>query len=352
MKKIVSILLISILVLSNLTFLTFANEDIKILINNEELITDVKAQMVPVYDENNNYVGDRTLLPIRAISEKLNCDVYWDEANEGITIYRNNNLYIMWLNKNMAFHLNGLSLEKGYNMDIPPLTINDRTMVPVRAVAELLGANVKWIDETSTVEITYDIGDLEENEGAAEKCLIYEQLLLEDYDLFVNYVSGTLDKITGKIVLESNEEIKFELYPQLAELTVNNFVFTAKAGLYNNTIIHRVIKGFVIQGGGFYTNFEPVDMPTIPGEFILNGYLNLIPHRRGVLSLARAENPDSGSSQFFIVQEDARSLDGSYATFGMITEGMEIVDKICEAETDEYDIPLKDIVVKTVIIDE
>ena len=351
MKKIF-MTMVTVFVLS-VVFMTSASadENIKIMINGEEVISDVAPLTMPVYSEG-KHIGDRVMVPIRAISEKLNFDVYWNQANKGINIYRKNNMYIMWVEKDTAFHMAGLGLEGGYKMDIPPTVINDRTLVPVRAVAELLGAEVEWLGETKTVDIKYDLGTLENNVGYAEKTKTCEEFLFVDYDIFASYIDGTIQTITGKFVLQNDKEIKFELYPQLAPETVAKFVGLARAGGYENTIFHRVIDGFMAQGGGFYAdNAGYLQTENIMGEFLANSFPNVIAHKRGVMSYARANDYNSGSSQFFIVQTDSPHLDGYYAAFGKVTEGIEVVDEICKVQKDANDRPLEDIVVKQIIFD-
>lgn len=349
MKKFVTAIM-SVLTLSlALTASAHADEGIKIMINGEEAVSDVAPMTMPVYTDG-EYVGDRVMVPIRAISEKLNFDVYWNGNDKGITIYRKNNLYIMWVEKDTAFHMNGLGLEKGYKMDIAPTVINDRTLVPVRAVAEVLGAEVNWLGDTKTVDIKYDLGDIEQNTGIGETVKIYEEIMYEGYNDFKAYVEGTIETTDGKIVLENGKEIKFELYPQFAPNTCQQFVALAKNGAYNGTIFHRVIEDFVAQGGGFYANGDKLQTQNIFGEFIMNGVFNPISHKRGVLSLARTNDYNGGSQQFFIVHNDSPHLNGNYAAFGKVTEGMEVVDEICTAETDENDRPTEDIIIKEIVI--
>ncbi len=351
MKKMLSVLLIGLLMVSGLIFPAMAEGAVTVIVNGEKLISDVPAQPFPVYNEQGGYIGDRVLLPLRAIGEKLNCDVYWNEETEGITLYRNNNLYIMWVDKDTAFHLGGIALSDGYTMDVPPVVINDRTLIPVRAVAEILGAEVNWIEQTNTVDIKYQLGELENNAGIAEQCSIYERLLLQQYDDYKGLLNGTIEAVTGSIILTNGDTMKFELYPQMAPETCEQFISLAKAGFYDNTVFHRVIEGFVAQGGGFDVNGELKRAQNISGEFVMNGFFNLIPHRRGTLSFARATDHNSATNQFFIVHQDTPNLDGNYAGFGRITEGLEIVDKICATETDENDKPVNPIVVKQIVID-
>lgn len=145
--------------------------------------------------------------------------------------------------------------------------------------------------------------------------------------------------------------IKAELYPQTAPNTVNNFISLIKKGFYDGLIFHRVIKGFMIQGGDPEGNGTGGPGYGIRGEFAQNGVKNDLAHTAGVLSMARSMMPDSAGSQFFIMHKDAPHLDGAYAAFGRVTEGMDVVDKIAETETDYSDRPLKEQAIKTVTVD-
>ncbi len=340
------------------TGVAFAEENITVLVNGDPVVFDVPPQKLPVYDEAGEYVGDRVMIPLRAVSEALNCDVYWNGVSEGITIYRQGSLSIMWINKDCAFSMVSPAVSEAYILDVPPTMVEDRTLVPVRAVAELLGASVNWIDEINTVTITDPITEWEENQGVAEQLAYYELFLYQEYDKASAHYHGTSETITGKFVLEDDKEISFELYPELAPETVARFVTCAKDGFYNNTIFHRVIEGFVAQGGGIMMEKEelvekdPSAYEPLPGEFLANGLFNSMAHKRGVLSFARTDDLNGGGTQFFIVHQDALHLDGYYAAFGTITEGMEIVDEICASETDENDVPVEPIIVKEVIINE
>lgn len=133
------------------------------------------------------------------------------------------------------------------------------------------------------------------------------------------------------ITVENYGEIKLELDGDTAPITVKNFVELAKSGFYNGLTFHRVISGFMIQGGDPEGNGTGGSGTTIKGEFSANGAVNNISHKRGVISMARAKNYDSASSQFFIMHKDGTHLDGQYAAFGYVTEGMEVVDKIAES---------------------
>lgn len=144
------------------------------------------------------------------------------------------------------------------------------------------------------------------------------------------------------IELENGGVIKAELYPQIAPNTVNNFISLIKQGYYDGIIFHRVIPGFMIQGGDPTGTGMGGPGYSIRGEFSGNGFQNDLKHTAGVLSMARTMIPDSAGSQFFIMHEDAPHLDGQYAAFGMVTEGMEEVDKIARAKRDYQDRPYED----------
>lgn len=152
------------------------------------------------------------------------------------------------------------------------------------------------------------------------------------------------------IELENGKEIKLELYPDKAPITVKNFLKLAGEGFYDGLIFHRVIKGFMLQGGDPTGTGTGGSGEKIKGEFSANGVANDLKHERGVISMARAMPPDSASSQFFIVHQDAPHLDGNYAAFGRVVEGIETVDEIASVETDSHDRPLKDVRMKRVYI--
>lgn len=153
------------------------------------------------------------------------------------------------------------------------------------------------------------------------------------------------------IKMAGGDIMKAELYPDIAPNTVNNFISLVKKGYYNGLIFHRVIRGFMIQGGcpeGIGTGGPGYN---IKGEFRQNGFTNDLAHTRGVLSMARAMHPDSAGSQFFIMHQDSPHLDGAYAAFGKITEGMDVVDKIAGTATDFQDRPLEEQKMEEVSVD-
>ena len=145
--------------------------------------------------------------------------------------------------------------------------------------------------------------------------------------------------------------IKAELYPAVAPNSVNNFVSLVNQGFYNGLVFHRVIPGFMIQGGCPKGNGTGGPGYEIPGEFAANGFENNLKHTRGVLSMARAMNPDSAGSQFFIMHDDAPHLDGQYAAFGKVLEGMDVVDKIAATKTGWGDKPLTPQIMSKVTVD-
>ena len=153
------------------------------------------------------------------------------------------------------------------------------------------------------------------------------------------------------IEMENGDIIKAELYPETAPNTVNNFIAQINKGFYDGVIFHRVISGFMIQGG------DPKGIGIggpgycIKGEFAANGVKNALRHTRGVLSMARAYDPNSAGSQFFIMHQDAPHLDGQYAAFGKVTEGMEAVDRIASCRTDRNDKPLQEQKMKKVTVE-
>ena len=150
------------------------------------------------------------------------------------------------------------------------------------------------------------------------------------------------------ITMENGDVMKAELYPEIAPVSVNNFISLINQNYYDGLIFHRVIPGFMIQGGCPQGTGMGGPGYTIKGEFSQNGFQNDLKHTEGVLSMARAMHPDSAGSQFFIMHKTSPHLDGAYAAFGKITEGMEIVNKIAEEPTDYSDRPLAEQKIKSI----
>ena len=151
--------------------------------------------------------------------------------------------------------------------------------------------------------------------------------------------------------MENGDVMKAELYPDVAPNTVNNFISLVKKGFYDGLIFHRVIAGFMIQGGDPEGSGMGGPGYSIKGEFNYNGVKNNLKHSRGVLSMARAQHPDSAGSQFFIMHADAPHLDGQYAAFGKLVEGEDVLDSIASIDTDWSDRPRTPQVMKTVTVD-
>ncbi len=165
----------------------------------------------------------------------------------------------------------------------------------------------------------------------------------------VNYSNAA--NPVAEIVMSDGGVIKVELYPEAAPNTVNNFISLANSGFYDGLTFHRIIPGFMIQGGDPSGDGTGGPDYSIAGEFEDNGFENGLKHTRGVISMARAQSYDSAGSQFFIMVADTQSLDGQYAAFGKVTEGMEVVDRIVGAERDSRDKPKEPIVMTKVTVD-
>ena len=153
------------------------------------------------------------------------------------------------------------------------------------------------------------------------------------------------------IKIKDMGDIKAELYPEIAPITVENFVKLAGSGFYNGLTFHRIIPGFMIQGGDPEGTGMGGPGYSIKGEFAANGVPNSLIHTRGVLSMARSMMPESAGSQFFIMHEDAPHLDGQYAAFGKVIEGIEVVDKVASVKTDYNDKPLEPVVIEIMSVE-
>ena len=151
--------------------------------------------------------------------------------------------------------------------------------------------------------------------------------------------------------MENGDVMKVELYPEIAPNTVNNFISLVNKGYYDGLIFHRVIRGFMIQGGCPDGTGMGGPGYTIQGEFLQNGFPNTLKHEPGVISMARAMHPDSAGSQFFIMHKVSPHLDGAYAAFGKIIEGMDVVNKIADVRTDYNDRPMKEQKIKSMTVE-
>lgn len=189
-----------------------------------------------------------------------------------------------------------------------------------------------------------------QNQQTEEEITPEKQENTEDSEIYKKTIDFT-------ITLENGAVMKGELYPDVAPKTVENFVDLCKKDFYDGLIFHRIIEGFMIQGGGYDKDLNPKEAQAIVGEFSSNGFENPLKHTRGVLSMARTDDPNSASSQFFIMHQDAPHLDGDYSAFGKITEGLEYIDEIATAKTtidEKYgmkDFPKESIIIKSITID-
>lgn len=153
------------------------------------------------------------------------------------------------------------------------------------------------------------------------------------------------------ITMDNGDVMKAELYPEIAPNTVNNFISLVKKGFYDGLVFHRVIRGFMIQGGDPQGTGMGGPGYSIKGEFTYNGFSNDLKHTPGVLSMARAMDPNSAGSQFFIMHETSPHLDGQYAAFGKVTDGLDVVNKIAEVPTDYSDRPLEPQMIQSMTVD-
>lgn len=169
-------------------------------------------------------------------------------------------------------------------------------------------------------------------------------------DAAENSTEGIEEIVQAVIKMESGDTIKLELYPDIAPITVENFKKLCNEGFYDGLTFHRIISGFMIQGGCPRGNGTGGPGYQIKGEFLANGVVNNLKHTRGVISMARSQAYDSAGSQFFIMHEEAPWLDGQYAAFGKVTEGMDVVDKIASVDTDYNDAPLEKVVIESITI--
>lgn len=321
--------------------------DISVVVNGEKIKMDTPAVIT----------DNRTLVPLRAVSEALGCDIAWDGEVRGITLTDGESLYFTWIDKNYGFKTSGAAIKESFYMDVAPQIMNDYTMVPVRAIAEIFGAKVDWNGAAQTVTVECSKSSVEE--GLAAEFKEYGKRLLGDYSSYTAFAANTKDAniINAQLELENGGKITLNLYPDIAPITVENFVSLAKSGFYDGLVFHRVIKDFMVQGGGFDKDMKQKEANSIRGEFLSNSWFNMLPHNRGVISMARtAVSNDSASSQFFIMHSDTASLNGQYAAFGVVTSGMEYVDAIANTATETVeslgmeDVPAKAQVIKTIKI--
>ena len=303
-------LLIPIVFFVLIAYSCFANT-IQIKLNGNILVTPI----APITQHNT------TLVPLRIISENLGAQVNFDQATKQITIEKENQSIVLTLGKRKALVNN---VEQ--TISFPPTIFKNTTMVPLRFVSENLNCHVEWDQKNNLITITSITTSDSSASGEQTNTLPIVTLKIKDY--------GT---------------VTLELYPDMAPNTVNNFISLANSGYYDGLIFHRIISGFMIQGG------DPTGTGTsgpgyaIAGEFASNGFTqNTLSHTKGVISMARTLDPDSAGSQFFIMSADGTYLDGQYAAFGKVTSGLDIIEKIQNVKTNSADRPTTDVIIQSI----
>lgn len=200
------------------------------------------------------------------------------------------------------------------------------------------------------IAILVGCGDTTSTESTEETTgdgLTFEDEQAAFYDAYPEVI----DNPVVTIELQTGEKIQLELYPEIAPNTVANFIALSESGFYDGVIFHRIIENFMIQGGDPLGNGLGGPDYSIPGEFKSNGFENNLVHEPGVISMARSQSPDSAGSQFFIMHKSATHLDGEYAGFGRVIEGMDVVNTLATVETDQNDVPVEEQQIKTIIVD-
>lgn len=279
----------------------------------------LKSNVAPVQ------TAGTTLVPIRVISENLGASVNYDSNRKLISITTDTTSIELIINQKTA-KVN----QKNITLNVAPQIINNTTMVPIRFVSENLNCSVSWDAHNQLVTI----------------------ISKSPSTTHVTSSTQVKELPTATIKVKDYGTITIELYPELAPNTVKNFIALANSGFYNNLTFHRVIKDFMIQGGDPLGNGSGGPDYSIAGEFAANGFTtNTLSHTKGVLSMARTYNPDSAGSQFFITSADVTYLDGQYAAFGKVTNGMNVVEAISNVSTDSLDAPLKTITIESIKVD-
>ena len=291
MRKIFRMVLCFALIFSMCSGLQYVNatteNNINVILNGNNL----------VFDQSPIIENGRTLVPMRTIFESMGATIEWNEETQSVFGKKGNNNFKLQIGNNKAYHN-----DTEITLDVAPVILNGRTLVPVRFVAESLNAKVDWDEINNSV------------------------VIVETKDV--------IEEINPKvqIEMESGKKIVIELYPKYAPITVANFLALVGQGFYDGLGFHRVIPGFMIQGGDPKGDGTGGSIKNIDGEFSQNGFTqNTILHTRGVISMARAQDMNSASSQFFIMHADAPFLDGAYAAFGKVISGMDAVDEIASS---------------------
>ncbi len=247
--------------------------------------------------------------------------------------------YQVWDLFNAIYEANGFDIYFERQVNDPRTTASAE-----KSDADIKSQNTESIDEAE--ELTSSDESISTDKADSESPALDDKLndKIKQEDDMSQYPVVT-------ITLKSGQVIKAELYPEVAPITVNNFVSLVQKGFYDGLIFHRVINGFMLQGGCPDGTGMGGPGYGIKGEFRMNGVENNLKHTEGVLSMARSQHPDSAGSQFFIMHKTSPHLDGQYAAFGKVTEGMDIVNEIAEMDTNPMDRPLQDVVMEKVTVD-
>lgn len=256
------------------------------------------------------------LVPLRLVSENLGAKVTYHHTTKEISIVSDDTQLNLCIGHTAATD-NGAP----FSLSHAPEIMNDTAMIPLRFVGERLGCDVSWNASTQTVALAR---------------------LTQDIPYTSNFPIATM-------IIKDFGTVTLELYPNLAPQTVANFTALANAKFYDGLTFHRIIQDFMIQGG------DPLGTGTggpgysIEGEFYANGHTqNLLSHVKGVISMARTNDPNSAGSQFFITSADSTFLDGQYAGFGRVVSGIDIIDQVAKVSTDERDMPLVPVIIESI----
>lgn len=276
-----------------------------------EMVVDkqvVETQVAPINE------GGTILVPLRVVGEALGAGVEYVPETQMIFVAKGYQQIVIKINEKKA-----VVNEQIIPLEVAPKLINNVAMVPIRLISENLDCTIAWNQQTQTVSI--------ESKNVADQRPI------------------------ATIKIKDIGEVKAELYPATAPSTVANFIALANEGFYDGLTFHRVIEDFMIQGGCPEGNGMGGPGYSIPGEFTRNGYVNMLQHTEGVLSMARSVDYNSAGSQFFIMTEEAPHLDHEYAAFGKVISGMEYVYTVEGMETDKMDKPLKKVVIESIRVE-
>lgn len=279
------------------------------------IVNSVQAE----FDVSPVIINDRTMVPLRAIGEYLNASVYWEAETQKVSMISGGVSNELYVGNTNAVKNTSEGETENIELDSPPVILGERTFVPLRYLAQCLDMEVIWEADTRTVFIN-------------DKTTFFEE-----------------ETIMVEIIMENGGVMELELYPEHAPITVENFVGLVESGFYDGLTFHRIIKGFMVQGGDPLGNGMGGSDKQIKGEFSSNGVNNPIIHERGVISMARSMNPDSASSQFFIMHENAPHLDGQYAAFGRMISGFEVLDELADTPV-SGDAPTQKPVIKSITI--